>query len=343
MSAKIHPNPQFKMFIKGILETIKLSDKHINELIEEKNLIEFTKCFTRTSIDPLHNSEYYELIGDVTTNKIVVDYFTQKFKYIFGSGSALRGVMGSVAILSRLKQKYISKAVYSRFAENLGFWEYIQRLPEEEKDKTRMCEDAFESFMGCLEHIVDEIHGRGVGFFIVEKLMYPLLESLNIQESDLTEDKLYDPKSMVNNVYMSSKISVKLEYKSNFNKELMENPETYMKAFSSFILITDLYDCKEYTTQTYYWSTKTEAENLAAKEVVSRKIIEEIVNRHRLNNLIYRETDPEKGTSMWKRTNEADWACSKTINFDFKALKEASKNDPNIFKTVIWLEKQFKK
>lgn len=275
----MHPNPNFPNFLRHTLEKISLSDKHINLILSHDNILEFTKVFTRVSIDPLHNNEFYEIIGDTTSNKIVVDYFTQKFNNIFGSGNAAKGEMGPVAIMSRLKQKYISTTIFSKFADKLGFWDYIQRLPEEEKDKTKMCEDAFEAFIGCLEKICNKHIYDGVGYKIVQTLMIPLLEDLNIKESDLNLKALYDFKSQLNSISVANKNAIEIKYVTITNN-IPEDKEAedYMNRFTSHLEIMDLNTGKIFSTPNFNWSMKVEAETLAAKYAIENKMIENILD-----------------------------------------------------------------
>lgn len=344
-----HPNPNFPNFIRKILENV-LNEEHIEMLTTPECLVEFTKAFTRVSIDPIHNNEYYEIIGDMTSNKVVVDYFSKRFKHLFGSGDAAKGEMGPVAIMSRLKQRYISKTIYSKFAESLGFWEFIRRLPEEEKDKTRMCEDAFEAFIGCTEKLVeekirfddDEVF-EGVGFAIVKKIITPLLENLNINESDLTKETLYDPKSQLNSLYTSNRCCVDIKYNTLVNSVPEgTDPDEYKNRFTSYLEIMDLYTGEIFTTPSYNWSTKTESESLAAKYAVSNKLIENILKSHIDKGVVSMELNAKGNAYIAKRLG--DWipySFDKRSTgglFDFGSLKMMLKDNPTLMDEVNNLE-----
>lgn len=307
----IHPDPNFPKFLRLTLEKISLSNRHIDMILTPQSLEEFTKVFTRVSIDPLHNNEFYEIIGDTTSNKIVVDYFANKFKTLFGSGSAAKGEMGPVAIMSRLKQRYISKAVFSKFADKLGFWEFIRRLPEEEKDKTRMCEDSFEAFIGCLERVCNENIFEGVGYKIVQTLMIPLLDDLNIKESDLTLEALYDFKSQVNNIAIANKNVIEIKYVTITNNIPEEREaEEYMNRFTSHLEIMDLHSGKIYKTPYFNWSVKTEAETLAAKYAIENNIIKNILASQQSRGVIVFEKNL-KGNLIPKRVG--NWNIKHTL------------------------------
>ena len=321
---KMHPDPNFPKFMRSTLEKISLSNRHIDMILTPKSILEFTKVFTRVSVDPLHNNEFYEIIGDTTSNKIVVDYFTNKFKNLFGTGSAAKGEMGPVAIMSRLKQRYISKAVFSKFADKLGFWDFIRRLPEEEKDKTRMCEDAFEAFIGCLEKVSNENIFEGVGYKICQTLMIPLLEDLNIKESDLTLKSLYDFKSQLNNVVVANKNVIEIKYVTITNNIPEEKEaEEYMNRFTSHLEIMDLYSGKVYKTPDFNWSIKTEAETLAAKYAIEHNIIETII-----------EIQTKRGVITFERNIKGNLIPKRVGNWPKHGLnvtqKEAGINKPQI-------------
>lgn len=340
----MHPDPSFPNFLRMTLEKVSLSDKHIQMILTPESLIEFTKVFTRVSVDPVHNNEFYEIIGDTTSNKIVVDYFTNKFHNLFGSGNAVKGEMGPVAIMSRLKQRYISKAVFSKFADKLNFWSYIRRLPEEEKDKTRMCEDSFEAFIGCLEKICNQNIYEGVGYKVVQTLMVPLLEDLNIKESDLTLKSLYDFKSQINNISVANKTAIEVKYVTITNNIPEEREaDEYMNRFTSHLEIMDLNTGKVYSTPNFNWSIKVESETMAAKYAIENKMIETILDAQYKRGVITFDKNLKgnlipKRVGIWKpyKLNTQKEAGLNKIQIQNYLNELINTNDINFIKTKLY-------
>ena len=85
----------FRVFIRGLLLHAGIKESRIELLTDDYCMKEFTKSFTHKSIDPVHNYEYYETLGDVTSNKIVVWYFHRRFPDLFNNPE--EGGMGPVA------------------------------------------------------------------------------------------------------------------------------------------------------------------------------------------------------------------------------------------------------
>jgi dsRNA-specific ribonuclease len=269
----------FRGFIHNILSVnIGLDERFTDLLTDEKCMVEFTRAFTHKSIDPLVNYEYYEILGDATTNKIVVWYYHRRFPELFNTTGT--GNMGPVAVMARLKQTGVSKRTYSRFASNLGFWEYIRRAPEFEKDRTSMLEDVFEAFCGCLEYLVDTVVDEHSGYMVVYNFMKPIMDKEKISTD---RESLYDQKSKLNEEILAFKGALKIEYETVDNSRgqlnFTANPENIPRRFSSRVKITDLRTGQNYRASDAnisYGATKAVAEQGAAKLVRERGILEKI-------------------------------------------------------------------
>lgn len=261
-----HENPNFTNFIRGLLEAAELSNKYIDILTDEKSIEEFTKAFTHKSVNPIHNYEYYETLGDATTNKIVVWYYHRRFPQLFDNPK--EGNMGPVAVMARLKQEGISKKTYSKFSGGLGFWDYARATDDAKKSKTKMLEDLFESFIGCLEYIIDmkvmDHSGYGIAYIFMSKIM----DKLNIS---LDREALYDQKSKLNEDINAFKGLLKIEYKSIDksinNPFFLEDKSNIPKRFESIVVIYDVRNKKYYYSNPGYGSNKSEAEQSAAKNL----------------------------------------------------------------------------
>ena len=172
-----HPNPNFQNFIFSLFEKCELSDSYVKLFSTPECMKEYAKCFTHESYNKKNNYEYYEILGDATSNKIAVTYYHKRFNYIFEQPG--EGNMGPVAIMARLKQMGVSKRVYSKYAKSLGFYDFILCKDEppkfsKEANATALLEDTFEAFIGCLECIVDKhvpYGGYGICYIFMKKLM----------------------------------------------------------------------------------------------------------------------------------------------------------------------------
>lgn len=271
----VHEHPNFKNFIRGVLAKAELSDKYIDILTDEKCMEEFTKAFTHKTVNPVHNYEYYEILGDATTNKIVVWYYHRRFPQLFENPGG--GNMGPVAIMARLKQVGISKRTYSSFSNSLGFWDYVRVVEDAKKGRTKILEDVFESFVGCLEYLIDmkvmEYSGYGIAYIFMSKIM----DKINIK---LDREALYDQKSKLNEDINSFKGALKIEYQSLDraigNPLFLEDRSNISKRFETRVIIHDTRDGKIYRSSPGYGSNKPEAEQSAAKHVRDSGIIDKL-------------------------------------------------------------------
>ena len=162
-------------------------------------------AFTSSTVDPIHNYEIFEHLGDLSANKFISMYMFQRFPQL--------NHPRYVKIVARLKINYGSKQSLFEFARRLGFWPYISASTEfRQKRMKSLLEDVFEAFLGTLEWIVDK-HTKviGSGFVIVYKILESLFDDIDIS---LDYDKLYDPKTRIKELFdmYEEKIGV-LQYK----------------------------------------------------------------------------------------------------------------------------------
>lgn len=192
---RLHENPRFRPFIRDLLATGDLNDEHINMFTDESGMKEFTRAFTTLGMDKLYNQEFYEILGDSTSNHVVVWYFMRKFPDLFSKPSS-GGIMGPVAIMGRLKIVGISKSTYGRYADEWGFWEFIRQTEEDKMQRTKHLEDTFEAFIGCLEFMIDERVLPQSGYSIVYTMMTKLMDRTEVS---IKYEDLYDGKTRMNN------------------------------------------------------------------------------------------------------------------------------------------------
>ena len=272
-----HENPEFKDFIKSVLSRAELSSKYIDLLTDDSAMIEFTKSFTHKSVSPVDNYEFYEIVGDATTNKVVVLYFVRRFPELFNEAKGKGGNMGPVGVMARLKQNGISKKTYSKFADSLGFWKFARyNVDEHQKDKTKILEDIFESFCGCLELLIDIRVTMHSGYCIIYKIMKTLMDELEIK---LDRESLYDAKSRLNEVVTGYKKRVTIQYVSeeDSSTKYSDDPQAYKRRFNTIIKITDtLNNNKVYSSTKCFGHSKPDSEQKCAQYVLDSKIFDNI-------------------------------------------------------------------
>lgn len=267
-----HENPKFYEFIRSVLERANLGPKYLDEFTDRASMVEFTKAFTHKSVDPVENYEFYEILGDSTTNKVVVWYFIRRFPEVFNDAKGKGGNMGPVAIMARLKQNGVSKTTYAQFSETLGFWDYIRRTEEENKNRRKIMEDVFEAFCGCLELLVDSKVTMHSGYGIVYKIMKTLMDKTEVS---LERDDLYDSKSRLNEVVLGFKGRLKVDYNvvEDPSTKLSTDKNAYQRRYQANVIITDKSTGKIYSSSKFFGAHKKEAEKKAAQNILDADLI----------------------------------------------------------------------
>lgn len=272
-----HPNPEFKDFIVGLLKTTGMSKKYIELITDETAMFEFQKAFTAQGVHPVNNYQFYEILGDATTNKCVVFYFMRRFPEIFRDRTGLGGNMGPVAIMARLKQNGISKKTYGKFAKSLGFWEFIVATEEERKSTTKLLEDTFEAFCGCLETLIDERVLEDTGYTIVRRFMKNLMDKENVS---INYTDLYDPKSRLNEMmhkHKDKKLEFTLRDHSKSDPEFLNDRSNIPKRFEAQAVITILQTGRKIGFDPGFGPDKKTAEQNASKNLIASGYLEKHV------------------------------------------------------------------
>jgi dsRNA-specific ribonuclease len=293
--SNVHADPNFKGFIVHLLEKAGLTIKYTSILTNDQSMIQFTHAFTHKSFDPLNNYEYYETIGDVTTNKIVVWYFYRRFPEL--GVNTQTGNMGSAAIMSRLKQTGVSNVTYARYCRKLGLDKFLRISPTFKSDSlSSVYADLFESFIGCLELLIDTYILIHAGYGICYAFLKLLIDEENIK---LERDKLYDPKTILNEYILSFHKRLKMKYiskdidndsnnssnnnnnnrnnsrnnsrNSSRNSSRQQDISRSRKRFEVYVEITDNKLNLIYKSRYGFGHTKVEGEKNAAKHIIDSK------------------------------------------------------------------------
>jgi dsRNA-specific ribonuclease len=127
--------------------------------------------------------------------------------------------MGTVGILSRLKQTETSKRNYSALARSLGFEEFIRFKEEERINITSHLENVFEAFIGCTEYLIDSKIYELTGYCIIYTIIKKIMDTVDIssyRNGAFIMEKLYDAKSQLNNIWGTEfKKLINIEYDIN--------------------------------------------------------------------------------------------------------------------------------
>ena len=250
-------------FIISLLrEYPKLSMKNIEKLLTNDAMEQFKKAFTTPDADPNNNYEFYELLGDSTANNCIVWYFQRRFFKNVETITSSKGTMSPLAIMGRLKQEGASVRQFSKFSNQLGFLPYITMTNLEYEKPTKILEDVFESFIGCLVYHVEKTFGLYTGITIA----YPFIEKLFDKEDfSITKEKLYDAKSILNEDKTKFKnFGINIDYNTRENPDKSDILSRYMtfitiKSTGNLIL----------STGEYFGKDKQSIELQAAKELLS--------------------------------------------------------------------------
>ena len=190
-----------------------IKDEVIPKYINDNTIDRFVVAFTHVSFDPVANYEYYETLGDATINKCTAWYFHRKFP-------SLQKDPAANYKLSLLKTQHSGKESVAKISTTLGLAKLVRYRSQykDKKDKIKFVvvnnkfhTDIFESLMGCIEDVIDNIEGLFVGAAIV----YNIVSSVMDQESySLEMEEIVVAKTRLNELKSQSKISrLEFDYK----------------------------------------------------------------------------------------------------------------------------------
>lgn len=181
----------FVRYIKSLLQRGRLAPHYMDILVNEENLKEFGKAFTSKSADEVNNYEVYEQMGDIGLNAFIVKYMYKRFP-------KLKCVDG-VKIVARLRINYGDKETLYRLGDKLGFWPYISASQDfRNRMKKHLIEDVFESFIGCVEYLLDTYFRPGVGSGIIHDILKSVYDEIDIS---LKYEDLYDAKTRLKELF----------------------------------------------------------------------------------------------------------------------------------------------
>lgn len=181
----------FKTLIVNVLKKGNIKRKYIEILTTPESLIEYGNAFTSEQVDPNNNYQVYEQLGDLSGNKFIVWYIYRRFPQL----KCAEGVK----VAARLRINYGSKNSFYKFAEDLGFWDFISATNDLRQRKMKpLLEDVFEAFLGVTEVILDEKVMYGVGYACVYKILEGIFNEIDIS---LRYEDLYDAKTRLKELF----------------------------------------------------------------------------------------------------------------------------------------------
>ena len=181
----------FKEFITKLLKFGKLKSRYVNMLTDDESMKVYSAAFTSELVDPENNYQVLEQIGDLSGNKIIVNYMYEKFPQL--------DCAEGVKVVARLRINYGAKQCFSEIARKLGFWEFISATNELRHHKMKpLLEDVFEAFIGATERILDKRKRVGVGYAIVYDILASILDDMDIS---LKYEDLYDAKTRLKELF----------------------------------------------------------------------------------------------------------------------------------------------
>ena len=208
----------FKNVIINVLKIGNIQKSIIKYLTNDKNLEEYSKCFTSKFADSVNNYEMYELVGDSIAGAIIKTYMLERFPQL--------NCCDGVKVVARLLIKYGSKESFFPISESLSFWNFIT-APTELRfcKKKSLLEDVFEAFIGCTVTLLDQwssniqkktnsnYYKKGVGFGVSYRILSKLFDKINIS---LKYNDLFDSKTRLKELFdIHSKSLGKLLYENN--------------------------------------------------------------------------------------------------------------------------------
>lgn len=175
--------------LRKTIAPAQLKPQYENVILSRVDMYE--QAFTSSTVDPVHNYEIYEHLGDASANKFLAWYFYRRFPQL----NCPKGVK----VLARLKINYASKRSFFKIAEKLGFWPFIRASSaEKEINRKSLLEDVLEAFIGLTEMLLDEYFIVGVGFAVVYDILKSIFDEMYIS---LKYEDLVDPKSRLKELF----------------------------------------------------------------------------------------------------------------------------------------------
>ena len=224
----------FKALIKSLLAKSGLKQLFISLLTDDEGMKTYEQVFTHKSIDAEANYEYFEILGDLTINKFLVSYFSERFPKL----KSCRGVK----VLAQLRIKYGSKILLAPVAEKYQFTRFISATKGEfEVSKTSLLEDVFEAFFGATENMIDTRIKQFTGYAACYSILKQFYDEMPI---DASYEALHPPISRLKELFDKMEVVAKLGCVSDKQKVKYN---TVVDEASAGVYVTEVSYCSNHS------------------------------------------------------------------------------------------------
>lgn len=140
-------NPLFVDYLTWLLSQLGITDRRLFSI---ENLQIFYSSFTAASVDPVHNYEWYEHVGDAVHWDWMCGTIYARFPH-------LRCKEG-VKIVALMRIRYTARDEMAQIAVKWKMWPHVRALAaDRERSKDKLCEDVLEAFLGALKIVGEAI------------------------------------------------------------------------------------------------------------------------------------------------------------------------------------------
>ena len=169
--------------------SLGMSEEEAQRLVED-NLEVFRAVFTTKRFDPERNYEFFELMGDLSINKFIINYMMRRFPHLKSSQG--------VGVLANLRIIYGSKERLAFLCEKYELDKFVRKTPADVIDKLNtasLMEDVFEALFGAIEFCIDRRYFHGMGYIFVYRILEKIFDQIDIK---IDYDSLVDAKTILN-------------------------------------------------------------------------------------------------------------------------------------------------
>jgi ribonuclease-3 len=203
-----------------ILQNGNIADATIAKYLRYLNI--FESAFAHKSYEGHTDSELLKFIGDPSLDMCVIDYIHQRFPTLHDQ-----------RWMTHIRHSITSKGLFAKYAEELGFWEYIKyggyytiSLEASEDKQTNkkyheLLDSTLRSVLGALITISNKLFATGFGNTLVYNF---LTYYLNGQDIGIGYEDIFDAKTRLNNLYRVMNWPSKNIYRTDQINEEDEKP-----------------------------------------------------------------------------------------------------------------------
>ncbi len=169
---------KYQKFVRELLSQAGVGSGSLKQITDEEGMKIFTQAITTKDKNPRKNYERMEFLGDGIAKGCISSFLYHTLPDEDDQGK-----------LTNARINLESKRSFARFAEDLGFWEFVRATDEErEGKKTSILEDVFEAFIGAISLAVDRVNflneptpkTGGMGFIVACRFLENILKDVRL-------------------------------------------------------------------------------------------------------------------------------------------------------------------